>query len=67
MNPGKGNAQVAGCAGMIVMLVVIYIGVEVSDTFSGLPVDHWPGNARDHDNGIVGAHETFRGRRRAAA
>lgn len=35
MNPGKGNAQVAGCAGMIVMLVVIYIGVEVSDTFSG--------------------------------
>ncbi len=35
MNPGKGNAQLAGCAGMIVMVVVIYIGVEVSDSFSG--------------------------------
>lgn len=35
MNTGKANAQLAGCAGMIVMLVVIVIGVQVTDSFGG--------------------------------
>jgi general stress protein CsbA len=35
MNTGKANAQLAGCAGAAVMLVVIVIGVQVADSFSG--------------------------------
>lgn len=35
MSPSKSDTQIAGCAGMIVMLIVTYIGVPLIDSFSG--------------------------------